>query len=312
MAGLLGALVEDDITIETNLAREMGRVWVDPVQLEQVILNLAVNSRDAMPRGGTITIATADADPEECARVRLGAVPHVVLSFRDDGEGMDAQTKARAFEPFFTTKEPGKGTGLGLATVYGIVKQSGGHVTVESRIGLGLSTVQGIVAQTGGRVFLHSTPGAGTSVEIFLPTTDRAAEPRVERIQPAGVPQSQAETVLLVEDDDGLRALSLLALEEAGYAVLEASSGGAALECARVHEGPIHLLVTDVAMPQMRGDELAGTLVSGRPETKVLYLSGYVGDALVERGFSDQGGKLLEKPFFPEDLLREVRLLLDK
>jgi two-component system, cell cycle sensor histidine kinase and response regulator CckA len=287
MVGLLRALVEDDVSIETSLSPAMGRVWADPVQLEQVILNLAVNSRDAMPRGGTITIATADADPEACARVGLGTLPHVILAFRDNGQGMDAQTRARAFEPFFTTKDVGKGTGLGL------------------------STVQGIVAQTGGRVFLYSKPGAGTSVEIFLPTTDRAAVPQIGRLERVAVAESRAETVLLVEDDDGLRALSVLALEEAGYSVLEAASGTAAIGLAEAHEGPIHLLVTDVAMPQMRGDELAQQLVARRPETRVLYLSGYVGDVLVERGFAGQGEKLLEKPFFPEDLLREVRSLLD-
>jgi two-component system, cell cycle sensor histidine kinase and response regulator CckA len=211
----------------------------------------------------------------------------VILSFRDNGQGMDAETRARAFEPFFTTKDVGKGTGLGL------------------------STVQGIVAQTGGRVFLYSKPRAGTSVEIFLPRTDKAAVPQIERLERVAVAQSRAETVLLAEDDDGLRALSVLALEEAGYTVLEASSGAAALELARAHEGHIHLLVTDVAMPQMRGDELAEQLVAARPETRVLYLSGYVGDALVERGFAGQGEKVLEKPFFPEDLLREVRSLLD-
>jgi signal transduction histidine kinase len=287
MVGLLRALVEEDVTIETSLSSNVGRVWADPVQLEQVILNLAVNSRDAMPRGGRITIATADAGPEVCARAGLGPLPHVILSFRDNGQGMDAETRARAFEPFFTTKDVGKGTGLGL------------------------STVQGIVAQTGGRVFLYSKPRAGTSVEIFLPRTDKAAVPQIERLERVAVAQSRAETVLLAEDDDGLRALSVLALEEAGYTVLEASSGAAALELAAAREGHIHLLVTDVAMPQMRGDELAEQLVAARPETRVLYLSGYVGDALVERGFAGQGEKVLEKPFFPEDLLREVRSLLD-
>jgi CheY-like chemotaxis protein len=263
-------------------------VRADPGQVEQVLVNLAVNARDAMPGGGKLTIATRNADlDEEYARHHVGAGPgaFVVLTVSDTGHGMDEATMARIFEPFFTTKEVGKGTGLGLATVHGIVTQSGGHVEVWSE------------------------PGRGATFDVYLPradATDDDCPPEEGARAPRGT-----ETVLLAEDEDGVRALAKVSLQANGYTVLEARSGDEAVRLADRHPGPVHLLVTDVVMPKMSGRQLAERVTANRPGLKVLYLSGYSADPAVRHGLAGPGLALLQKPFTPTLLARKVREVLD-
>jgi signal transduction histidine kinase len=270
---LLQRLIGADVLLTTSLAPDLGAVKADPGQLEQIIINLAVNARDAMPGGGRLTIEAANV---EHAPGRPGR--YVRLALSDTGLGMDEQTRARMFEPFFTTKETGKGTGLGLATVYGIVKQAGGFIEVDSE------------------------PGRGTSVKVYLPRVDQAV---ASAAAPAAAePRRGTETVLVVEDAASVRLVTRQVLERYGYAVLEAPNGDAALRLAARHHGPIHLLVTDVVMPGLSGRQLAGQLAPLRPEMKVLYVSGYAGDV-------EPGVAYLQKPFAPETLARRVRDLLD-
>ena len=248
---LLRRLIGEDIELVTVLRPALGSVRVDPGQLQQVILNLAVNARDAMPQGGTLTIETAKAELDEAyARDHPGVEPgqYVMLAVSDTGCGMDAATRSRIFEPFFTTKEPGKGTGLGLATVYGIVKQSGGHVWV------------------------YSEPGLGTTFKIYLPRVAAAAEAPARPSLPEPAPGG-SETIRLVEDEDQVRALVRGVLEEAGYRVLVAGRGDEALRVAAEHVGPLDLLLTDVVMPGMSGRELAARLSGRRADLRVLYMS---------------------------------------
>jgi len=288
MDKMLRRLIGEHIDLVAVFAPDLGRVRADPNQIEQVIVNLAVNARDAMPDGGKLTIGTANVDLDETfAEAHLGSVPgsYAMLAVTDTGVGMDATVRAHLFEPFFTTKEVGKGTGLGLATVYGIVKQSGGYISV------------------------YSEPGHGSSFKIYLPRIATPAEPPAGA--PKGGPAPGSETVLVVEDEPAVLALSRRALESQGYVVLAASDANAALRVVERHGGMIHLLLTDVVMPGLSGRELADRLSAQRPGIRVLYMSGYPGDAVVQHGTLPLGSAFLQKPFSPDGLARKVRDVLD-
>ena len=288
LAPMLQRLLGEDVELDIAPATAASLVKVDPGQLEQVIVNLAVNARDAMPRGGRLAIETARIDLGEAEARRLGGLeagPHVMLVVSDSGAGMDEETRARIFEPFFTTKSAGHGTGLGLATVYGIAQQHQGAIAVES------------------------TPGRGTRFRIYLPlTTEPLEAPSTERT--TGLPGG-SETMLLVEDEQEVRRLARDILQQIGYTVLEAANGGEAVEICRGYPGPIQLLLTDVIMPHMSGRELAERLEGVRPTLKVLYMSGYTDDALGPRALLAGDRVLLQKPFTPEALARTVREALD-
>ncbi|MBN9122644.1 MAG: PAS domain S-box protein [Planctomycetes bacterium] len=287
LARLLRRLVGEDVILATALAPGLHRVKADPTQLEQIILNLAVNARDAMPRGGRLTIETRNVRLREVDAAMYADLPsghYVQLAVSDTGTGMTDAVKARVFEPFFTTKEQGKGTGLGLAMVYGAVKTHGGHVSVYSELNV------------------------GSTFKILLPATFEAVAPRSGevRLAPRG-----SETILLAEDDDTVRKFARLALEAQGYAVLDGGSGADALRTAADYRGPIHLLVTDVVMPGVGGRELADTLRTRHPGLKVLYVSGYTDDAIVRHGIVEATDAFLQKPFTPLALARKVRAVLD-
>jgi two-component system cell cycle sensor histidine kinase/response regulator CckA len=291
MGQMLRRLVGEDIGLSIDLSPSLSRVKADPGQIEQVIVNLAVNARDAMPDGGRITIATADAElsPAYAAahpEVRPG--PHVLLSVADTGQGMSDETQAHLFEPFFTTKERGKGTGLGLATVYGIVQQSGGHIRVNS-------------AADRGSTFLVYLPRV-EAPEDGVQGTDRPLLPH---------PSPGTETVLLAEDEEVLRRLAREILSGNGYKVLEAANGREALLLSEAHRGEIHLLLTDVVMPKMSGRELGERIRLLRPDLRILYMSGYTDDAILRHGILEDGIPFLQKPFTPEALARKVREVLD-
>jgi PAS domain S-box-containing protein len=286
---LLRRLIGEDVELTCVLGPELEPVEADPVQLEQVIVNLAVNARDAMPRGGKLTIETANVEVDrEYASSHFGVEtgPYVLLSVSDTGVGMDADTRARAFEPFFTTKGEGEGTGLGLATVFGIVKQSGGHVAV------------------------YSEPGRGTTFKVYLPRAEdhaqRSERPNIRLTLPRG-----SETILLVEDEELVRNLERQVLQECGYTVLEARDPRQAFEIAADHEGPIDLLLTDVVMPGCSGRELAERLTPTRPEMKVLYSSGYADDAVVRHGVLEAEVAFLPKPLTPASVAAKAREVLD-
>jgi CheY-like chemotaxis protein len=254
--------------------------------MEQVVMNLAVNARDAMPGGGRLTIETKNVYLDEAYARRhaeVAAGPHVMLAVSDTGTGMSAETREHIFEPFFTTKA--KGTGLGLATVYGIVKQSGGHIWVYSEV------------------------GHGTTFKIYLPAAGEGEEVAGENVA-AEVPRG-SETILLVEDEESLRRMLLDILEPEGYTVLATGGGQEALEACVRHEGPVHLLLTDVVMPGMSGRQLAERLAEKCAEVKVLYMSGYTDNAIVHHGVLDPGVNFLQKPFTPDAVLRKVRGVLD-
>ncbi|HLB82533.1 MAG TPA: ATP-binding protein, partial [Gemmatimonadales bacterium] len=287
---LLRRLIGEDVQLATSLAPDLGAVKADPGQLEQIIINLAVNARDAMPAGGRLTIEAANVEMDEAyVRGHAPARPgrYVMLALSDTGIGMDEQTKARIFEPFFTTKEIGKGTGLGLATVYGIVKQAGGFIWV------------------------YSEPGRGTSFKVYLPRVDEPADPAVARPAAAAEPRRGTETVLVVEDAAAVRMVSRQVLERYGYAILEAPDGDTALRLAAKHHGPIHLLLTDVIMPGLSGRQLAEQLARLRPDMRVLYVSGYADNAMAHHGILQSGAAYLQKPFTPETLARRVQDVLD-
>ena len=287
---MLRRLVGEDIELQSVLAPGLGRVKADPGQLEQVIVNLAVNARDAMPTGGKLTIETANVEMGETRGRDLATVPagrYVMLAITDSGTGMDEETKARIFEPFFTTKQQGKGTGLGLATVYGIVKQSGGFIWV------------------------YSEPGHGTTFKIYLPRVEGAADALAPPVGTAAVPRG-TETVLIVEDEAAVRALAKTALARKGYRVLEAANGGEALLLCESERSPIHLLVTDVVMPGLGGADLARRLAPLRPDMKVLFISGYADQAAARHGTIEPGAAYLEKPFSLDALARKVREVLDR
>jgi signal transduction histidine kinase/DNA-binding LacI/PurR family transcriptional regulator len=286
---MLRRLIGEDLDLVTKLAPQLSPVRADPGQIEQTILNLALNARDAMGNGGCLTIATANVElGEDYAREHVGVEtgPRVLLRVSDTGVGMDAATQARMFEPFFTTKPAGRGTGLGLATVFGIVQQAGGHIDVSS------------------------TPGQGSRFDIYLPPTLQPAE---ETAEAESAPSSfdGTETILLVEDEPGVRRASRRFLEEHGYRVLDASDAGEALRLAELHEGEVDLVITDLVMPGMSGRELADRVAQIRPETPILYVSGYTDGEPVRSGLRDGKIPLLQKPFGADVLARKVRETLD-
>jgi two-component system, cell cycle sensor histidine kinase and response regulator CckA len=287
--GLLLGLVGEGVELAAEIEPGAGCVKADPAQVEQVIFNLAANARDAMPQGGRLVVAVADVELDEpAARAQGAAQPgaYSVLSVSDTGCGMDAETRAHIFEPFFTTKEQGKGTGLGLATVYGVVKQSGGFIRVDSEV------------------------GAGTTFEVYLPRAvegDAAAPARAGPSEP--LPRG-AEVVLLVEDEEAVRRLTRELLEMQGYTVLEAAGGEEALRLSAERQH-IDLLLTDVVMPKLSGRELAERLSAERPQLKVLYFSGYTDDIVVRRGLLERGLAFIQKPFSQEALVCKVREVLD-
>jgi two-component system, cell cycle sensor histidine kinase and response regulator CckA len=287
MRGMLRRLIGEDIQLVFNLSAQLRRVRVDPGQIEQVILNLAVNAQDAMPNGGTLLIETREVtvDPLHAAAYP-GAPPgpHVMLAVSDTGVGMDDATRQRMFEPFFTTKALGKGTGLGLSTVYGIVEQSNGTIWV------------------------YSEPGQGTTFKIYFPCHDQLPSPPPVHTHTSTV---GSETILLVEDERAVRNLTKRILQAAGYTVLEAGNGSDALALIESHRGTIDLLLTDVVMPGMNGRELAARIASLRPGIKVLYTSGYTDDAILRHGVLDDTSRFISKPYTPLDLTRRVRSLLD-
>jgi hypothetical protein len=286
---LLRRLISEDVELVTALAPELPAIKVDPASIEQVLVNLAVNARDAMPTGGRVTIETALVDLDDnYVGTHPSVAPgrYVMLAVSDTGQGMDEGTRARIFEPFFTTKEQGKGSGLGLATVYGIVQQSGGAIWV------------------------YSEPGRGTSFKVYLPTTD-AAVPARPVVASTDSARKGWETVLLVEDEDAVRALAREVLRRNGYVVLEARHGLDALRLAERHTDPIQLLVTDVVMPHMSGRELADRLAEVRPNMRVLFMSGYTDHAAMHRHLTP-GAAFLQKPFTPETFARKVRSMLDE
>jgi two-component system, cell cycle sensor histidine kinase and response regulator CckA len=290
MEKILRRLIGEDIHLETSSEKDLGLVKADRSQIEQVILNLAVNARDAMPGGGRLTIETANVELDASfARDPQVLAPgnYVMLSVTDSGTGMDTDTQAHIFEPFFTTKEKGKGTGLGLATVYGIVKQSGGYVWV------------------------YSEPGLGATFKIYLPRIAEGAgaadrEPSEGRTLARG----SSETVLLVEDERGVRELAREYLETSGYRVIEAEDGHTALELAGMHAGPIDVLLTDVVMPGIGGRELAQRVTQIRPAIKVLYMTGYTDHAIVHHGILESGAVLLQKPFTLATLASKLHEIL--
>jgi PAS domain S-box-containing protein len=287
---ILRRLIGEDVELHLDLAANLRLTRADPGQVEQVLLNLAVNSRDAMPSGGRITISTANAEVGEGAAAHWGRLEpgaYVTLTVRDTGTGMSPEVQERIFEPFFTTKEQGKGTGLGLSTVYGIVKQVGGDI------------------------YVTSAAGVGSIFTIYLPAADGAGEPIAPAV-PALPVRGAAETILLVEDEQLVRNLTREILVRNGYEVLEAADGLEALRASRRFEGPIHLMLTDVVMPRMSGRELVEQIRPLRPEMRVLYVSGYSEEAIARQGQLTPGIELLPKPFTPGVLTAKIREILDR
>jgi two-component system, cell cycle sensor histidine kinase and response regulator CckA len=293
MDRLMRRLIGDDVQLYTALDTSLGMVKADPGQIEQVIMNLAVNARDAMPTGGRLTIETANVELDDVYATENGLASggkFAMLAVTDNGMGMNAETRSQIFEPFFTTKELGKGTGLGLSTVYGIVKQSGGHISC------------------------YSEAGKGSSFKVYLPivaTSKSVVQDFNQQPRLAPEPRNCNETVLLVEDEDGVRALVRQVLERDGYTVMEASNGTEAMLHSEQFEGRIHLLLTDVVLTQMSGREIAKEVLAKRTDAKVLFISGYTEEAIVRHGVLESGTAFLQKPFTPAALSRKVREVLD-
>jgi PAS domain S-box-containing protein len=288
---MLRRLIGEDVELVTKLAPDLFEVRADAGQLEQVLMNLAVNARDAMPQGGRLSIETANVRLSSASGPRPTTMPegdYVMLAVSDAGTGIPAEVQSHIFEPFFTTKEAGKGTGLGLSTVYGIVKQAGGDVRVDSEM------------------------GRGTTFRIYLPRiVDEYKETEIAAAAADDVESRGHETVLLVEDEDHLRGLAVRILNAHGYTVLTAIDGADAVRQANEYANPIHLVVSDVVMPRMGGRLLSELLVSARPKVKVLFMSGYTDDDVMRRGILDRRTAFLEKPFTPEQLVSKVRQVLD-
>jgi PAS domain S-box-containing protein len=290
MENMLRRLIGENIELSSALDADLGTIKADQGQLEQVVMNLAVNARDAMPDGGKLLIETANTEMDETfvRRYPYPVLPgrYVRLTVSDTGCGMDAQTRARIFEPFFTTKAKGQGTGLGLSMVYGVVKQSGGYIDVYSELGI------------------------GTTFKIYLPRVDERVAP-LDSQRDLATTLRGTETVLLVEDEAALRVLTRNLLEMCGYTVLDAKNGAEALDVSQHHTAPIHILLTDVIMPGITGRVLADQLVQLRPNIKVVYMSGYTGQAVGAHGVLDPGSIFLQKPFTRDALARKLRDALD-
>jgi signal transduction histidine kinase/ActR/RegA family two-component response regulator len=291
MDGMIRRLVGEDIEFKSIPADDLGKVKADVSHMEQVILNLVVNARDAMAEGGSLVIETGNVvlDDNYVSR-HLDAVagPHVMLAVSDTGAGMDEATRARLFEPFFTTKEKGRGTGLGLSTVYGIVKQNGGNIWTYSEV------------------------GRGTTFKIFLPCASDSDGRPIRRSTPVSTSVSKGtETILLVEDDDQVREVVISILRLDGYQILEARGAEEAMNLSRLHPGEISLLLTDVVMPKMNGRELAKRLAAERPDMRVLFMSGYTQNVIIHHNVLDEGLVLLQKPFTPDALLQKVRAAIE-
>jgi two-component system, cell cycle sensor histidine kinase and response regulator CckA len=287
---MLRRLIGEDVELTVLPAPGLARVEIDAGQIEQVIMNLVVNARDAMPHGGRLTIGTADvllSESDAASQIGVSPGPYVMMAIGDTGTGMDKTTQARMFEPFFTTKETGKGTGLGLATVFGIVRQSGGTIWVDSE------------------------PGKGTKMKVYFPAVARGRVVRASSSSPAPISLRGFETILLVEDEEPVRVLARTILRKYGYNVLEAQGGGDAVLLAEEAGAPIHLLLTDVVMPRLSGPRLAERLVAVRPDMRVLYMSGYMDDAVLRHGIVDATVAFIQKPITPETLARKVREVLD-
>jgi two-component system cell cycle sensor histidine kinase/response regulator CckA len=288
LKGMLERLIGADIEVKTQLAPTIGMVTADPGQIEQVLMNLVVNARDAMPDGGTIDIETSNVElDDEYARTHASTRPgpYVMLAVSDTGQGMSREIQTRVFEPFFTTKEKGKGTGLGLSTVYGIVKQSGGSI------------------------WMYSEPGQGTTFKIYLPRVDAVVDDNV--VAPILNGHGGNETILLVEDEDSVREVASRILRRQGYSVVEASNGTEALREFGERGREFDLIITDIVMPGMGGLELAQRVREWAPAARILFTSGYTEDAVLRRSFLDPGAEFIEKPFTPAHLAERTRQVLD-
>jgi len=287
---ILERLIGEDIKLITRLEPNLWNIKIDPAQVDQVIMNLAVNARDAMPRGGSLIVETANVElGEDHAETNISVKPgpYVMLAVTDTGIGMDKETQSHIFEPFFTTKSKGKGTGLGLSTVYGIVKQNGGYIWV------------------------YSEPGKGTTFKIYWPRAQEKITTTSSTIKGSSNFKG-SETILIAEDDPGVRELAVNVLKDQGYTVLEASNGQKALEISQSYTGPIHLLITDVIMPEMSGQELAEKLSTEHPEAKILYMSGYTDDFILHHSLLEKDLEFIQKPFSPSILLKKIRKVLDR
>jgi signal transduction histidine kinase len=286
---MLQRVVGENIEIDLRLAQRLDRVKADPAQLSQVLTNLVVNARDAMPDGGRLSIETANVDLDESYSNRHFSVtpgPHVMLAVADTGTGMTPAVQARLFEPFFTTKPAGKGTGLGLASIHGIIKQADGNIWV------------------------YSEPGRGTTFKIYLPRAGQTATVG-PATRPAPAALAGQSTILVVEDNDSLRLLASRSLERYGYSVLSAGTAREAVRVSEAYRGPIHLLLTDVVMPDVSGPELASGLAAARRDMRVLYMSGYTDDTVMRRGMLEGGTAYLQKPFTPQRLAQKVAEVLE-